>query len=455
MNKLRILSSHAFSADPNGTEYAEVDFGFPSLKGGVLRLPPGTGTAPHNHHEREMFLLAYGKDVQVGKNPGCVLSNPGDIAVVEPFESHKLVNTGEEIAVLFDVYFEDKAAYLSEAADIYKRQVSDRRSLNVLDLRTAPCPGTADVLLACYKHQGWPIRRLPNPIAQSHTVEADFAQNAMRIFRALDDPATLKSCRSRCIESVGRFSLGREALIRIEALLSEPLEPVDLSLDGPLCEVAAIAAALSECSLGQDAKQLVVIAGQDQITRILPAVPLLLTQLYPERDFSTVVFLTDSDASEVFDRSSEKFLRIYADFCAVLRSYFGGRIPVAGSWSSNQLAAFAEIEAICQQASFLVSPERFTVQGLGRSLDALVDLAVCLLTESPWTLREEESFDAMLRTNLALVASALRAFAVLFEPCLAASRNVLSGVHPAIRPVGIPWEHARQLIPETVLEFTG
>jgi quercetin dioxygenase-like cupin family protein len=453
MNRLRILSSHEFSADSSGTEYAEVDFGFPSVKGGILRLPLGTRTAPHNHHETEMFFLAQGR-VHVGNDSSHVLSKPGDIAVIEPFESHTLINAGEDIAVLFDVYFEDIAAYREGAADTYKRQASDRRSLNVVDLRATARPGTSDLLLACHEHQGWPVRRLPNPIAQRHMVDADFAQKARRIFRSPNDALAVEPYRSLCIDSVGRFSLGREVLVRAEALLSASIEPVDLSLDGPCCEAAAIAAVQSEYSLDQKGEQLVVIVGQDQLARIFPAVPLLLTHVYAERDFSSVVFLTDSDASRVLDRSSERFLRVYADFCVVLRSYFEGRIPVAGSWNSNQVAAFAEIEAICQRASSIVSPERFTAQELGRSLDALVDLAVCLLAESPWSLREGTSFDSMLRTNLALVASALRAFTVLFEPCLVASRNVLSGVHPAIRPVGMPWEHARQLIPETMLEFT-
>ncbi|NLU80645.1 class I tRNA ligase family protein [Micromonospora sp. HNM0581] len=100
------------------------------------RIRPGGHTNPDRHDETEVLvflggtgrLLVDGVHHDVGR---------GTVAVLEPFDSHVIENTGQEDLVFFDLYWRDPARALQAAASAPRRGFGDRP---VFVFSTPPTP---------------------------------------------------------------------------------------------------------------------------------------------------------------------------------------------------------------------------------------------------------------------------------------------------------------------------
>lgn len=101
-----------------GMRMASMDLSLPvAAAHGVVA--PGTESALHRHDETELFVIVAGKgfvrDDAMGERP----VSAGDVIVVEAFDTHVLVNRGDENLVFVDLYWRDaiSASTRSEASN--------------------------------------------------------------------------------------------------------------------------------------------------------------------------------------------------------------------------------------------------------------------------------------------------------------------------------------------------
>lgn len=72
-------------------------------------LPPGQRSAPHDHDEKEVFIIVKGKGLAQGGEKKCEVA-VGDVIYFTPFTQHFITNIGDEDLEFVSIWFDGEPA---------------------------------------------------------------------------------------------------------------------------------------------------------------------------------------------------------------------------------------------------------------------------------------------------------------------------------------------------------
>lgn len=461
--RIELLSSRAFTAYPDATEFAPIDFGSAPLQGGILRIPPGKASEPHNHHETEYFVLLQGEHVTLDSLASDKLSDPGDFAAILPFEEHKIENLGENVAILLDIWFEDRRTFERRSQQIHEKMRFLGRPVQIVDRRTmVVAPRSLEVLCAAREQQGWTVEHARCPDNLKTTVREQLLERAWASANLLVDIKSssieLESHRDELFGAIAAFSITGSFIESVSCEAHSHLDHIShQSLSRAVEQACDTATRLLWPDDRTESNGIIVAfdVGAGGVGACLLEL-LLITKIVPPAELLRLTLFSEprSASNDLRDLAQvvSDLERVSESFVTIVNEAFAGKLPIAGRWSSAHVAAFEELEAVKQSALALLEPDRFSLASFVALLHRLPNLAQETLSRLPWGLRNVERFEAEIRTDLALVACALRECACLLEPCQA----VLNGRRPilplALRPGASPWADARRLLPEAPID---
>src|SRR5258707_1353407 len=104
MSQITIFNYDRPSAEGYGIPYTPVDLGDPRIGGMVCRVEPEKTSKPHNHYEREAFLILSGSGViQAGQDRAGLAK--GQCVLIPPFVDHRIENPGPDILEFLSIYW--------------------------------------------------------------------------------------------------------------------------------------------------------------------------------------------------------------------------------------------------------------------------------------------------------------------------------------------------------------
>ncbi|MBH8608759.1 cupin domain-containing protein [Thermoactinomyces sp. CICC 10521] len=77
------------------------------FEGAWCFVPPGQQSLPHQHEEKEVFIIVKGQGTAVSDDETCAVE-AGDVIYFEPGTTHSVINTSDEELVFFSIWWWDQ-----------------------------------------------------------------------------------------------------------------------------------------------------------------------------------------------------------------------------------------------------------------------------------------------------------------------------------------------------------